>query len=128
MSKSSHARRARLLSLAVVVLAALAAVVAGSAAAGTRHHHHPKLSLVRTHPLTVSGRGFVARREVVVTLKSAQTVSRRVTASRRGTFTVSFAATAVDRCSGWTVSAQQTHHATAVLRGPKPQCAPAATP
>jgi hypothetical protein len=60
-------------------------------------------------------------------LIARQTFSRYAVVNRAGTFTTAFPA-AIDRCSSWSVSASQRHHPTVVLRGPKPECAPASTP
>jgi hypothetical protein len=84
----------------------------------------PVLTLVQRDPATFRGRGFAPHTRVKATLVSSQTQTRRVRTDGNGGFTVVFA-TPIDFCSGFSVSAQQPGRAVVVLRGPRPECAPA---
>ena len=114
--------------LAVLALAAVAVAMV------SRQPAHPRLALLRHDPVSVRGQGFAGRSRVLVALSVERVSSgarshltRRVRATRSGTFTATFPV-AVDRCTAWSVRASTPHRAPALLRGPKPMCAPAATP
>jgi hypothetical protein len=119
----------RWLAIVIGTLALLisGAVVLGHASgAGARPVAH--LTLVKGNPVTVSGRGFRARVRVHLILVDRGTLARRPEANRNGAFTVTFP-TALDRCSGWSVTATQSGRAMVVLRSPaKPECAPMHAP
>ena len=83
--------------------------------------------LERRDPATVGGTGFKSRSRVRVAFVSARTFVRHPVTNAQGAFTATFP-TVVDRCTAWSVSASQPGRATVVLRGPRPQCAPASTP
>ena len=113
-----------IVTLALLIAAAL--VVSGASGAGARRVAH--LSLVRSNPVTVSGRGFRPHVRVQLRVVAHTTLSRRAVASRDGRFTVAFP-TAIDRCSGWSVTAIQSGRAPVMLRSPaKPECAPLRAP
>lgn len=113
-----------LAALAVVIVAAPVSV---AVAAGGARGHAPKLAVTRRDPFTVVGRRFTPRRRVRVTLVAASAQTRRVRANARGRFTVTFTI-GVDRCTSWSVTARQVGRAPAIVRGPKPLCAPAGAP
>lgn len=124
--RSPGARAAAAATLGLVILAVWA--LPGAAATAHRAHRAaPRLVLVSRAPITIAGHNFTPRARVRVRLVSARTVSRTPVASRAGAFTVTFG-TVLDRCSGWSVTASQQNRTTVVLRGAKPQCAPAGTP
>ena len=114
------------LTVAALGLAGAAALVLSSASgAGARPVGH--LALVRSDPVTVSGRGFRARVRVQLRVVAHTTVTRRVLAGRNGRFTATFP-TVIDRCSGWSVTATQPGRAPTMLRSPpRPECAPLST-
>jgi hypothetical protein len=74
--------------------------------------------------VTVGGHGFQPRTRVVIRLAVGRIFSRHAVANGGGAFTVTFPAV-IGRCSSWSVSASQPHHAVAVLRAAKPMCPPA---
>jgi hypothetical protein len=95
----------RVLVAAAVVLLAGGAVVAQVGARPGRPQ--AKLRLTAIAPVSVRGSGFDARERVRLRLRSlaAPTATRRVRANRAGSFTASFLAVAVDRCSAFSVTA-----------------------
>jgi hypothetical protein len=108
-----------------LVLAGAVIVTGASATADRGKPSAPSLRLIRIHPVTVAGAHFRPRNRVRVSLVAARTVSRNVTATGRGAFTVTFSSVVIDRCSSFSVLASQRHGATVVLHGPKPECPPA---
>jgi hypothetical protein len=82
---------------------------------------------VTRYPLTVRGTGFVRHESVRVRLLiPGREVVRRVRATRRGRFTVSFAGAAPDRCSSYSIVASGASGSFATLRRPvRPGCPPA---
>lgn len=93
---------ARALIAGVIALA----VGCGATDVGARPLARPSLQLVTLSPMSVHGTGFVARERVRVRLRSLGTTStRRVRATRRGGFSVSFASVRIDRCSAFSVTA-----------------------
>ena len=118
------------LMLGVVMLCACGAVAAAAAASGTTRaaaSARRSLVLIRRNPAVVRGSGFRSHRRVSVTLVAGRSYVQRPLANRFGTFTATFP-TAVDRCTTWVVTAVQRDAAPVVVRGPKPECAPASTP
>ena len=119
-------RRVALLVAALALLVFGVLVLSNASGAGTRPVAH--LTFVKGNPLTISGRGFRARVRVHLVANARGTFVRRPMANRSGRFTVSFP-TALDRCSGWMVTATQTGRSMVVLRSPaKPECAPLRAP
>lgn len=110
----------------LALLIATALVVSAASGAGARPVAH--LSLVRSNPMTVSGRGFRPHVRVQLRVVAHTTLARRPLANRNGRFTVTFP-TMIDRCSGWSVTAIQSGRAPVMLRSPaKPECAPLRAP
>src|SRR5690349_13713434 len=118
-------KRIRLAGILVVALLLLATAAALAIGAPRAQQARAALALTRLHPLTVRGTGFKPNTRVRVTLVQAQRLVRRPMASSRGTFTATFSAVVIDRCSGWSVTASQPGRATVILHGPKPECPPA---
>ena len=112
-------------SIQLLALAALVAVLASATAASFAASTGPHLSVVKHNPLTLQGSGFKPRSHVKVTFTAARQVSKRVTVKPNGRFTVSFTVTSADRCTRWVVKVTQAGHAVALMRGPRPMCAPA---
>jgi hypothetical protein len=84
---------------AVVVACALGlAMLLGSAATGGESRSKATLKLADRAPLTLRGADFGPSERVRVTLSGEVTRTKRVTASRAGTFVVRFEAGS-DRCS-----------------------------
>jgi hypothetical protein len=119
-------RRAALLVLTLALLVCGGLVLSRASGAGARPVAH--LALVNGNPVTVSGRGFRPRVRVHLVLVDQGMVKRSPLANHSGRFTVSFA-TALDRCSFWSVTATQPGRSMVVLRSPaKPECAPLGPP
>ncbi len=117
----------RLAGLLVAVVASLSVAAALASGAQEAHQTRAGLALKSRNPVTVRGIGFKAHSRVTVTLFVGRKLVRRPLADRLGTFTASFPAV-IDRCSAWSLTASQAGRAPVVLRGAKPECAPAATP
>jgi hypothetical protein len=119
-------RRAALSAAALALLICGALILSNASGAGARPVAH--LTLIKANPVTVSGRGFRAHVRVHLVLTADGTSTRQPRANRAGRFTVTFA-TALDRCSGWRVTATQPGRSMVVLRSPpKPECAPLRAP
>jgi hypothetical protein len=116
--------RTRALATGAVVAAAVALALAGLAA-GSSSARHASLRLVTSSPLQVGGSGFRARERVRVVATAAQvSVVKRVRASRRGAFAVTFAFSA-GHCTGLKVVAVGSAGSRATLeRPPLPACMP----
>ena len=115
---------------ALAVVGTVLAIVIGASSAAQRAnqaHAAPDLVLTKLSPVTVLGRHFEPRTRVQVTLKAPRSLSRRARTNASGAFTVTFPVV-IDRCTSWSVSASQGRHALVVVRGAKPECAPARTP
>jgi hypothetical protein len=109
--------------VALLLLLATAATLA--IGAPRAHQARAALVLTKRSPVTVRGTGFKPNTRVRVTLLEARKAVRRPLANSRGAFTATFASVVIDRCSGWTVTANQPGRATVILHAPKPECAPA---
>jgi hypothetical protein len=108
----------------IAALLTLAVIAAPVAAATPR----PRLTVARAQPMTVRGAAFHRREHVRVVLRpgSGAAVTRHVTASSSGTFTVAFPTARLSRCAGWTVTATGAAGSRATLRRlPLPACLPA---
>ena len=116
--------RTRELATVAVVAATLALVLTGLAA-GSSSARHASLRLVTVSPLQVGGAGFRARERVRIVATAAQvSVVKRVRASRRGAFAVTFAFNAAP-CAGLKVVAVGSAGSRATLkRPPLPACMP----
>lgn len=129
VSPSRLRPRALRLAISLTALCGCGALAIGAGAAGAAGTVSSKRSLVlsRRDPAVVRGSGFRAHRRVRVTLVAGHVYVRRPLPNGHGTFTVAFP-TAVDRCTSWSVTAIQGAAAPVVIRGAKPECAPASTP
>ena len=95
---------------------------AGGAGAGTERAK-PTLRLIDRTPVKVSGRGFVPRERIRLTVIVDATRTRRVTAGAAGTFTATVAQTALPRCEGLRIVATGGEGSRAVLKVlPQPAC------
>lgn len=121
--------RALQLAIALAALCGCAALAIGATSAGAAGTASHKRSLVlsRRDPAVVRGSGFRAHRRVRVTLVVGRAYVRRPLANGHGAFTVRFPAT-LDRCTSWSVTAVQGGSSPVVIRGARPECAPASTP
>ena len=100
------------LSISIGLLLLLAASLTSAGSARPR----AKLALVDTQPLVVAGRGFApAERVTLRTALNGRQITKKVTASRIGRFTVRLAATNAD-CDPFTVSAAGRAGSRAMLR------------
>jgi hypothetical protein len=119
-------RRAALVTAALALMIWGAVILSNASGAGARPVAH--LTLVKANPVTISGRGFRPHVRVHLVLTAHGTVVRRPMANGTGRFTVTFP-TALDRCSGWMVTAAERGRSMVVLRSPaKPECAPLLAP
>jgi hypothetical protein len=123
-TRSSRHRIAAVIAILGLLFVGALSFTGASATAHRAKRRAPSLTLAHRNPATVTGHNFQPRVRVHVRLVAGQTLSRNPVANRAGSFTVTFAAV-IDRCSSWSVLASQRHHATVVLRGPKPECPPA---
>ena len=106
------------------LLLTLLLVTAATAAAADA----PTLSVVPTRPFTVHGVRFRAAERVTVRITTPDGVRTHVVrATSRGSFTTTFTAVAIDRCTQWLVTARGTLGSRTTLR-PRPfvfaDCAP----
>jgi hypothetical protein len=107
-----------LLAVAVAVL-----LLAGSAGATSRTG--AALRILKLAPLTLRGTHFKPGEHVTLVLTRAHTRTvRKARAGHTGTFTITFKATIVDRCSTYTITVRGSGGSLIVLK-PKPQCPPA---
>ena len=116
--------RVRLTAALVVLVALLGAAAALASGAQSAHQARAALTLTSHDPVTVRGTGFKPNARVRVALLDGRTLVRRPVTNARGAFTTTFSA-AIDRCSAWSITATQPGRAPVVVRGAKPQCAPA---
>ena len=95
------------------VLAVLVTLVSATvAAAKTR----PRVAVISTAPVTVSGSGFRSRERVTVTLMTTGTTRKLVRASARGAFTAKFAGVTIGYCEGYFIRAKGSRGSLAVLK------------
>ena len=81
----------------------------------------PALKMLRAQPFTVRGTGFHRHERVRLTLRDATgTTMRRVTASAKGAFTVTFPTAKTGRCGSFAVRAAGALGSRATLRRPRP--------
>jgi hypothetical protein len=119
-------RRAASLVVALALVVCGALILSNASGAGARPAAH--LRLVKANPVTVAGRGFRPHVRVRLMLTAHGTMLRQPRANGNGAFTVTFP-TALDRCSGWMVTATQRGRSMVILRSPaKPECAPLRAP
>ena len=124
MGNASSRSRIRLAGALVALLVALGAAAALASGAQTAHQARASLTLTTRNPITVRGTGFKPSARVRVALLDGGTTVRRPVTNARGAFTTTFSAV-IDRCSAWSVTATQPGRAPVILRGAKPECAPA---
>jgi hypothetical protein len=107
-----------------LALLTVAAVLIGAAGAGAgTERAKPTLRLLDRSPVKVSGRGFVPRERIRLTVIADTTRTRRVTAGPSGTFTATVLQTALPRCEGLRVVAIGGEGSRAVLKTlPQPAC------
>src|SRR5690349_20634512 len=93
--------------LTALCLAGIAAALLVATGAFAGAPPKPRLTLVRSQPLTVRGRGFHRHERVRVVVRQASrpAVVHRLRAGRRGRFTTTFGGVAVDLCGGISVTA-----------------------
>ena len=103
---------------ALVTGAACLALSATASAAAP----HPTLSAQGRHTLTVSGRHFRANERVRVVLNISRRQVRHATASRRGTFRVTFRGVPAGPCDGYAVIAVGKRGSRAMLAHMHPDC------
>jgi hypothetical protein len=106
--------------LPVAILCAAAAAAAGLAGPG------PRLAVTDATPVAVRGTAFHAHERVTVRLRAAGVErTRHPRATAAGRFTTTFRHAAVDRCSGFVVTATGADGSRAQLRRrPQPECPP----
>jgi hypothetical protein len=86
----------------------------------------PALRLLDRQPLVLRGKSFLPRELVKVTVATdAQRSVKRLRATSTGTFTATFVAVELDRCSGMLVVATGSRGSQARLKMPQPACPPA---
>ena len=124
MRNASSRSRIRLAGALVALLVALGAAAALASGAQNAHQARASLTLTTRNPVTVRGTGFKPSARVRVALLDGGTTVRRPVTNARGAFTTTFSAV-IDRCSAWSVTATQPGRAPVILRGAKPECAPA---
>jgi hypothetical protein len=107
----------------LVIALALSFALLGSSASGAQNRGKATLKLTRGAPLTVRGTQFVPAERVRVAVVG-EGLQRRVTASGRGAFLVSFTNISYDRCDGLIVIAVGSDGSRAVLKRPEVFCPP----
>jgi hypothetical protein len=106
----------RTILVAILAVAALAGPSAGAA-------RKPSLTLVASDPITVAGAHFRPLAGVKVTVYALRTISRATTASRAGTFRLTFAGPLLAGCSGTAyIQAVGPKGQVAALRIQRPSC------
>jgi hypothetical protein len=116
--------------LTTLLVAGIAAALIAATGALAGAPAKPRLTLVRSQPLTVRGRGFHGHERVRVVVRAASrpAVVQRLRAGRRGRFTTTFGGVALDRCGGISVTAIGRAGSRATLkRPPLPACMPVRT-
>jgi hypothetical protein len=111
----------------IATLAAVALVlVPAGAAAEWAASGKPKLRVLSAAPLKVKGTGFVSHERVVVRLRGkGVSASKRTTATRAGSWTLSFPGVSQqDRCNVLIVTAAGNRGSRAGLKLPQPLCPP----
>jgi hypothetical protein len=119
----SGVRRLAILEPVVLLLLVFALVGLGGATWGeaTAAPTAASLRLASTRPIVVRGNGFAARERVRVTVATRTVRSKRIRATTRGTFVVTFDGLSYDRCNGLTITATGTAHV-ATIKRPQPEC------
>ncbi|HEY7379894.1 MAG TPA: hypothetical protein VH572_01690 [Gaiella sp.] len=115
----------RLVVLVGVMLVFAAMSVAGGAQPET--FRKPTLRIGALYPLTINGSHFRARERVTVTVRTPAPHVKRVTATRTGTFRVTYAFT-IPRCGTVTVRAVGGQGSRVTTQVPRPDCVEADAP
>ena len=113
--------------LTALVVAGLGVALLAATGAFAGATSKPRLTLARTQPLTIRGRGFHRHERVRVVLRQAArpAVVHRLRAGRRGRFTTTFGGVALDRCGGFSITAVGRAGSRATFkRPPLPACLP----
>ena len=124
-------KRAPVISVAILAIA-IASMSAAIGYARAVHTATParstkaSLKIVKLGPITVRGSHFTPDMRVKLTFSSSSQTVRYRMADRHGTFTLAFHVT-YDRCAGYVITARQRNGTTAVIHGPRPECAPMGT-
>ena len=124
---SSYSKEYRTAVLAVFTVVALVALAAPARAAAPR----PRVAIAEVGPLVIRGIHFRPHERVTVVASfDGRTSSRRVTATRVGSFRVRFRAITVTHSCGAPagVSARGDRGSRAALKLPMPQCPPPVAP
>lgn len=111
---------------AFVIALALSLALVGTAASGANETSAGKatLKLQGGTPLTLRGARFVPGERVVVSVRSGQRQTKRVTATNRGGFVVSFPRISYDRCDPLFALAVGSRGSRAGLKMPPRACPP----
>jgi hypothetical protein len=114
----------------LVMTVAATGLLAISIGAGQATRARPQLRVIDLAPLVVKGERFRSLERVRLTVtEDGTSVSRRVRATRRGSFSASFANIVVDRCSSdFSAFAVGALGSRAAAKIPQPQCPPRLTP
>jgi hypothetical protein len=104
--------------LALVAALILAVPIAGATAP------KPKLRILDTVPVRITGSGFHARERVGVTLVTSVVWHKVLRATRAGRFIAAFPSATLDRCAGYSVLARGAAGARASLKVMPLGCAP----
>lgn len=99
-------------------------VGAGSGAGPSSQTGRPTLKLMRPSPLQVKATGFHAAERVRVVAVVDRRITKRVSASALGAFTLRFPGVSVDRCSGFAIFAVGARGSRASLTRPHVYCPP----
>jgi hypothetical protein len=110
----------------VIALGLTFALALGAAASGTNQTSAGRatLKLQGVAPLTLRGAQFVPAERVVVSVRSGQRRSKRLTANSRGGFVVSFPRVSYDRCDPLFALAVGSRGSRAGLKVPPRGCPP----
>jgi hypothetical protein len=101
----------------------LALAPAGAASEQREAGSKARLSLIRGTPLVLRGVNFRPGEHVRIRVTTERQLAKRVTADAAGRFTVRFATTAFDRCSGFLAVAVGDQGSRARLKA-QPLCRP----
>ncbi len=115
----------------ICVPLALVLLASGFSAAGglgSVSQGQPSLRVLKRQPLVVQGLSFKPGERVEVVLYATAQTTRRATASKAGSFTVSFHEVPLGRCSSLAVRAAGSFGSRAALKLPAPACLPARAP
>jgi hypothetical protein len=123
----------RMRGAALALLLGLAGVACGSAGAGSSSDQdasraRPALSIVSLDPLTVRGKGFVARERVKLLVGATAPKTRSARADARGRFTANLGIKAAGRCASVAVQAIGSRGSRAFVDVTGPDCAPLGSP